>query len=98
MAKLTPTVVTDKTIGDVLFDGARRRPVLAINDDGEQVVCCRRTAKTNGWEIIQVAYSRAEESSSKKTTAAEDFEAPAKKTKPAAKKVKLNARDLDALL
>ena len=42
--KLNPTQVTENTIGDVAFDGIRKRPVVAINDEGQLVVCCRRTA------------------------------------------------------
>lgn len=50
-AALAPTVVTEDTLGDALFDGNRRRPVVAINDEGQLVVCCRRTAKKNGWAL-----------------------------------------------
>lgn len=51
MTKLTPTQVTEATMGDALFDGVRRRPVVAIDDNGKLVVCCRRTAKVNGWTV-----------------------------------------------
>lgn len=50
-AALAPTVVTEDTLGDALFDGNRRRPVVAINDEGQLVVCCRRTARKNGWAL-----------------------------------------------
>jgi len=50
-ARLTPTIVTKSDIGTVAFDGQRRRPILAINDDGELVVCCRATARIHGWKV-----------------------------------------------
>ena len=53
-AALAPTVVTEDTLGDALFDGNRRRPVVAINDEGQLVVCCRRTARKNGWKLQSV--------------------------------------------
>lgn len=56
--KLTPTVVTEATMGDTAFDGVRRRPVVALNDDGQLVVCCRRTAKTNGWTVEGTLHQR----------------------------------------
>lgn len=56
--KLVPTVVTEATLGDVAFDGTRRRPVVALNDDGDLVVCCRRTAKTHGWKVEGTLHQR----------------------------------------
>ncbi len=58
MSKLVPTQVNDDTLGEVLFDGIRRRPVVAINQDGEQVVCAARTARKHGWTIETKYYSR----------------------------------------
>ena len=78
MPKLAPTVVSDKDVGDVLFDGVRRRPVVAVNDEGDTVVCCRRTAVNKGWKIQSSPYLR--ERPSKKPTAEEDFK-PAPKAK-----------------
>lgn len=40
------------------FDGVRRRPVVAINDAGELVVCCRRTASKNGWAMEGTLFAR----------------------------------------
>ena len=77
MPKLAPTVVTDKDVGDVLFDGVRRRAILAINDEGDTVVCCRRTAVNKGWKIQSSQYLRERPS---KPTAEEDFK-PAPKAK-----------------
>lgn len=65
--KLQPVIVTDKTLGDVAFDGTRRRPVVAINEKGELVLCCRRTATKNGWEIEGTLFKR--ERTTKKDTA-----------------------------
>lgn len=51
--KLTPTVVTNIIeAGDAAFDGRRRRPVAAFTADGTAVVCCARTARKNGWQIV----------------------------------------------
>lgn len=40
------------------FDGVRRRPVVAIDANGELVVCCRRTATKNGWELQGTLFAR----------------------------------------
>jgi hypothetical protein len=56
--RLLPTVVSKGDIGSVAFDGQRRRPVLAINDDGDLVVCCRATARTHGWEVQGSLHTR----------------------------------------
>lgn len=56
---LAPVVVKTPTdIGNAAFDGVRRRPVVAINDEGNLVVCCRRTAAKNGWEIEGTLFRR----------------------------------------
>lgn len=56
--RLLPTVVSKGDIGSVAFDGQRRRPVLAINNDGDLVVCCRATARTHGWEVQGSLHTR----------------------------------------
>lgn len=49
---LRPVLVKNHTeAADVAFDGVRRRPVIAIDDDGKMVVCCRKTALKNGWKL-----------------------------------------------
>lgn len=79
--KLNPVVVTESTVGDAAFDGVRRRPVVAINDNGELVVCCRRTAAKHGWKVEGTLHQRTR--ASKKATP----EAPAAEpVKPVAKK------------
>lgn len=104
MAKLNPTVVTDKTVGDVLFDeqAHRRRPVIAVNDEGETVVCCRRTARKYGWKVQTVAYSRTRTA---RKPAQEDFK-PVQETsggrrstdKPAPRGRRAADKDYEALL
>lgn len=56
--KLIPTKVTEATMGDVAFDGIRQRPVVAINDDGKLIICCRRTASKNGWKVEGTLHQR----------------------------------------
>lgn len=56
--KLNPTTVTEDNMGDVAFDGTRKRPVVAINDKGELVVCCRRTAAKHGWKLEATLHTR----------------------------------------
>lgn len=56
--KLTPTQVTEATMGDVAFDGVRRRPVVAINDEGQLTICCRRTAAKHGWKVEGTLHQR----------------------------------------
>lgn len=65
-AALAPTVVTEDTLGDALFDGNRRRPVVAINDEGQLVVCCRRTARKNGWKLQALEKAAAAPKAAKK--------------------------------
>lgn len=56
---LHPVVVTtEDAVMAAAFDGVRRRPVVAINDDGELVVCCRRTASKNGWVLEGTLFAR----------------------------------------
>jgi len=56
-----PTVVADETAAlDYAYAAAvgRSRPVVAINEEGELVVCCKSTAKKHGWEIQGKLYAR----------------------------------------
>ena len=58
-AKKAPTVVEslDQAVAAVAEAG-RKRPVLARNQAGELVTCCRSTARKNGWEVVQKMYKR----------------------------------------
>lgn len=59
MSKLNPTTVKSlEQAGDVAFDGTRARPVVAINDQGQLVVCCRRTAVKHGWKLEGTLHQR----------------------------------------
>lgn len=99
MSKLTPTVVSDKDVGDVLFDGVRRRPVVAINDNGETVVCCRRTAVNKGWKIQSSPYLRERPAPRKgKPAAEEDFEPVAPRKAKANKPKRGRVEDVSDLL
>ena len=77
--KLAPVVAkTAKAAATLAQQDGRKRPIVAINEEGKLVVCCRRTAKKNGWQVQDVLYER-----SKPTKA----EAPAPEpVKAAAKK------------
>lgn len=57
--KLAPTITSKAKAKDVAAADGRKRPIVAINEDGKLVVCCRRTAKKNGWNIQEVLYERA---------------------------------------
>jgi hypothetical protein len=62
-----PVVVKNETQAfDVATESGRKRPFVAINDDGKLVVCSRRTAAKYGWESQGALYSRT--GSDKKTT------------------------------
>lgn len=79
---LTPTVCTNEAeVGEAAFDGVRRRPILAINDEGELTVCCRRTARKHGWEIKGALFQRSRSGRKAATKAAQVVED--KKAKPA---------------
>lgn len=56
--KLVPTVVSKSKVASVAAQDGRKRPIVAINEEGKLVVCCRRTAKKNGWCIQDVLYGR----------------------------------------
>jgi hypothetical protein len=58
-AKLAPVVAQNEDhIIETAFDGTRRRPVVAINDEGKLVVCCRRTATKYGWKLEGALFAR----------------------------------------
>lgn len=79
---LHPVVCKNETeVGEVAFDGVRRRPVVAINDEGKLVVCCRRTASKHGWKVQGTLHQRTRKTKDVVTTAkvAAKTAAPAKK-------------------
>lgn len=57
--KLAPTITSKAKAKSVAAADGRKRPIVAINEEGKLVVCCRRTAKKNGWDIQEVLYERA---------------------------------------
>jgi hypothetical protein len=69
MSKLAPVVVNETNIGDAAFDGVRRRPVVAIKDEGQLVVCCRRTASKKGWKLEGILHQRARTAKKAETVA-----------------------------
>lgn len=94
--KLAPTVTSKAKAKSVAAADGRKRPIVAINEEGKLVVCCRRTAKKNGWDIQEVLYERA------KTTKAEAPATPIKErragTEKAIAKVKEAKKVVDAAL
>jgi len=57
--KLAPVVAkTAKAAATLAQQDGRKRPIVAINEEGKLVVCCRRTAKKNGWQVQDVLYER----------------------------------------
>lgn len=59
MSTLCPVTCKNETqVADAAFDGVRRRPVVAIDDNGNLVVCCRRTAVKNGWKVEGTMFQR----------------------------------------
>lgn len=94
--KLAPTITSKAKAKSVAAADGRKRPIVAINEEGKLVVCCRRTAKKNGWDIQEVLYERA------KTTKTEAPAAPVKERRAvdAAKtaKVKEAKKVVDAAL
>ncbi len=56
----TPTIVKDETAAMdlVVATPDRSRPVVALNENGQLVVCCKTTAKKHGWEVQGKLYSR----------------------------------------
>jgi nucleotidyltransferase/DNA polymerase involved in DNA repair len=85
--KLAPVVAKSaKAAATLAQQDGRKRPIVAINEEGKLVVCCRRTAKKNGWEIQDVLYERA-----KAVPVAEAPAAPKKPTVSKATKDKVKA-------
>lgn len=91
-AKLNPTITTKSKAREVAAADGRKRPVVAINDDGKLVVCCRRTAKTHGWAVQEALYDRKQASKPEPVA----VPTPAKR-KPAVKKASVKA-DVKELL
>ena len=69
-ARKVPTVVgsLDQAVA-AAAEAGRKRPVLARNQAGELVTCCRSTARKNGWDVVQKLYKRVR----KAKTAASDL-------------------------
>jgi hypothetical protein len=58
-APLAPVVVKNETQAmDVATTSGRKRPFVAINDEGKLVVCSRRTAAKYGWEAQGALFTR----------------------------------------
>lgn len=101
--KLTPVVAkTAKAAATLAQQDGRKRPIVAINEDGKLVVCCRRTAKKNGWQVQDVLYERSKPAA--KTESTPEAAKPAATKKPAAvssdakSKVKTAKKAVDAAL
>lgn len=58
MSKLVPQIVTEESIGSILIEAVRVRPVVAVNEEGKTVMCCRRTAKKYGWAVEGTMFIR----------------------------------------
>lgn len=56
---LEPVVcTTPDEVFNAAFDGIRRRPVVAVNAQGVEIVCCSRTAKKHGWKVVEKLFQR----------------------------------------
>lgn len=78
--KLAPVVAkTAKAAVTLAQQDGRKRPIVAINEEGKLVVCCRRTAKKNGWQIQDVLYERSKPAPKVEAPAPEPVKAAAKK-------------------
>jgi hypothetical protein len=56
---LQPTICSNEDeIVETALDGIRVRPVVAINENGESIVCCARTARKHGWTIEGTMFKR----------------------------------------
>lgn len=85
--KLAPVVAkTAKAAATLAQQDGRKRAIVAINEDGKLVVCCRRTAKKNGWQIQDVLYERTKATHKVEAPAPEPVKAAAKKTRRATDK------------
>lgn len=55
--KLAPVFVdTIEAAAEAIFDGQRARPCCAFTQEGKAVVCSARTARKNGWTIVNRAW------------------------------------------
>jgi hypothetical protein len=88
--KLAPTITSKAKAKSVAAADGRKRPIVAINEEGKLVVCCRRTAKKNGWDIQEVLYERA------KTVKAEAPVVPAPEPKRERRAAAPRAKKVDA--
>lgn len=98
-ASKVPTVVANETEAlDYALDLAvgRTRPIVALNDDGELVVCCKATAKKHGWEIQGRLFARVRASAVPAELAVAP-KAPAKKAPKAPRLVQLEKSLSDLL-
>lgn len=78
--KLAPVVAKSaKAAATLAQQDGRKRPIVAINEEGKLVVCCRRTAKKNGWEVQDVLYERSKATPKTEAPAPEPVKATAKK-------------------
>ena len=78
--KLAPVVAkTAKAAATLAQQDGRKRPIVAINEEGKLVVCCRRTAKKNGWQVQDVLYERSKATPKVEAPAPEPVKAAAKK-------------------
>ena len=59
MRKSPITVKTPEAAMDAALDGLRTRPIVAIDQNGDLVVCCKTTAKKHGWVVQGKLYARA---------------------------------------
>lgn len=89
-----PTVVANEIAAvEYAMDSnvMRSRPVVAINELGELVVCCKTTAKKHGWEVQGKLYVRVRSSASKKAEVAPAAPAPAMISKADTRKAERRA-------
>lgn len=56
--KLVPVDVTAdiEAAAAAIFDGRRARPCCAMTPEGRAMVCSARTARKNGWTIVNRAW------------------------------------------
>jgi hypothetical protein len=86
-APLGPVVVKNETQAmDVATTSGRKRPFVAINDEGKLVVCSRRTAAKYGWEAQGALFTRSggKDAPAKKAEKLAPWDAAAEKQKEAA--------------
>lgn len=92
--RLMPVVAKNEdAVMAAAMDGTRRRPVVAINDKGQLVVCCRRTASKNGWALEGTLFKR-----NRTGKVAVDAKGKMVDAKPAKKPVQRRTTDVDHTL